>query len=186
VGNLTTAGNITAGQFIGNGSQLSGLVTSIVAGNGISVNSATGAVTVTANVAVTANTIVNGTSNVVIPSANGPVRIYANGISGTQAYFDDGVTSGGNINFSTPVGGYINVNLVKINGGQVTGVLSLAASEKITALGAGSGQTAPFNGTPATKTGTSTGAVGDICWDANYIFVCTAANTWKRVGLGAF
>ncbi len=28
-----------------------------------------------------------------------------------------------------------------------------------------------------------TGAAGEICWDANYIYVCTAANTWKRVAL---
>ena len=24
------------------------------------------------------------------------------------------------------------------------------------------------------------GTPGQICWDANYIYVCTAANTWKR------
>jgi hypothetical protein len=184
VGNLTTAGNVTGGYIKGNGSQLTSIVTSIVAGSGISVSAATGAVTVTATASGNANTIVNGTSNVSISSANGPVRIYANAFTGASAYFDDGTSSGGNINFTPGSGGYMNLNLVKILGGQVTGVTSLDASAKITAVG--TSQTAPFNGTPATKTGTSTGTIGDISWDANYIYVCTAANTWKRVALSTF
>jgi hypothetical protein len=36
---------------------------------------------------------------------------------------------------------------------------------------------------PQTKTATSTGLAGQICWDDNYIYVCTATNTWKRVAL---
>jgi hypothetical protein len=31
-----------------------------------------------------------------------------------------------------------------------------------------------------TKASTATGTPGQICWDANYIYVCTATNTWKR------
>lgn len=31
-----------------------------------------------------------------------------------------------------------------------------------------------------TKSSTATGTPGQICWDANYIYVCTASNTWKR------
>ena len=31
-----------------------------------------------------------------------------------------------------------------------------------------------------TKASNATGTVGQICWDANYIYVCTATNTWKR------
>ena len=30
---------------------------------------------------------------------------------------------------------------------------------------------------------TATGSAGQICWDADYIYVCTAANTWKRAQL---
>lgn len=36
---------------------------------------------------------------------------------------------------------------------------------------------------PQTKASTDPGHTGQICWDANYIYVCTAANTWKRVAL---
>lgn len=35
--------------------------------------------------------------------------------------------------------------------------------------------------TPASAT--DTGTAGDICWDANYLYVCTATNTWTRVAL---
>ena len=31
-----------------------------------------------------------------------------------------------------------------------------------------------------TKASNATGTVGQICWDSNYIYVCTATNTWKR------
>jgi hypothetical protein len=34
-----------------------------------------------------------------------------------------------------------------------------------------------------TKASNATGSVGEICWDATYIYVCTATNTWKRVAL---
>jgi len=34
-----------------------------------------------------------------------------------------------------------------------------------------------------TKASNATGTVGQICWDANYIYVCTATNTWKRSSL---
>jgi len=32
----------------------------------------------------------------------------------------------------------------------------------------------------------ATGAVGEICWDANYIYVCTTTNTWKRAALSTW
>jgi hypothetical protein len=35
--------------------------------------------------------------------------------------------------------------------------------------------------TPASAS--DTGNQGDICWDADYIYVCTATNTWKRATL---
>jgi len=39
------------------------------------------------------------------------------------------------------------------------------------------------------KTPASAGAAGnagDICWDADYIYVCTATNTWERVALASW
>jgi hypothetical protein len=40
--------------------------------------------------------------------------------------------------------------------------------------------------TSETPTGSGTGAAGQITWDADYIYVCTATNTWKRAALTAF
>jgi len=31
-----------------------------------------------------------------------------------------------------------------------------------------------------------TGAQGQIAWDSNYIYICTATNTWKRVAISAW
>jgi hypothetical protein len=33
---------------------------------------------------------------------------------------------------------------------------------------------------PTTKASNAAGTAGQMCWDANYIYVCTATNTWKR------
>jgi hypothetical protein len=38
--------------------------------------------------------------------------------------------------------------------------------------------------TPASAT--ATGTAGEICWDANYIYVCTATNTWKRTAISTW
>jgi hypothetical protein len=42
---------------------------------------------------------------------------------------------------------------------------------------------------PVTRTPASAGApgtLGDICWDANYIYVCVATDTWKRAGIATW
>ena len=38
--------------------------------------------------------------------------------------------------------------------------------------------------TPASAT--ATGATGEICWDASYIYVCTATNTWRRTAISSW
>jgi hypothetical protein len=38
--------------------------------------------------------------------------------------------------------------------------------------------------TPASAT--ATGTAGTVCWDASYIYVCTATNTWKRVAIATW
>ena len=41
--------------------------------------------------------------------------------------------------------------------------------------------------TPLTPASSSdTGVIGQIAWDTNYIYVCTATNTWKRAGLSTW
>ena len=38
--------------------------------------------------------------------------------------------------------------------------------------------------TPASAS--DTGTAGEICWDASYVYVCTATNTWKRAALSTW
>jgi hypothetical protein len=38
--------------------------------------------------------------------------------------------------------------------------------------------------TPASAS--DTGTAGEICWDADYIYVCTATNTWKRTAISTW
>ena len=38
--------------------------------------------------------------------------------------------------------------------------------------------------TPASAS--ATGTAGEICWDANYVYVCTATNTWKRSAISTW
>jgi hypothetical protein len=47
------------------------------------------------------------------------------------------------------------------------------------------GATGPIGltGPTAPITSTTTGTAGTIYWDASYIYVCTATNTWKRVAI---
>lgn len=43
-----------------------------------------------------------------------------------------------------------------------------------------------YLGASATPTGSSAGTAGQIAWDASYLYVCTATNTWKRAALSSF
>jgi hypothetical protein len=71
-GNITASGNVTGNYFFGNGSQLSGIVTSV-------------------------SNINNGTSNVAIGSANANVTVGVNGTGNVAVFADSGVTVAGNI-----------------------------------------------------------------------------------------
>ena len=75
-GNIIAAGNITGNYFIGNGSQLTG----ISAGSG--------------------NSISNGTSNVVIPTANGSIFLSDDGVPNAAVFSNGSFTMAGS--FATP------------------------------------------------------------------------------------
>lgn len=71
-----------------------------------------------------------------------------------------------------------------------TGTISTArlgtgtANSKVYLRGDGTWNTPIQSKTPANAT--DTGNVGEICWDANYIYVCVANNTWKRTALSSW
>lgn len=38
----------------------------------------------------------------------------------------------------------------------------------------------------APASASATGTAGEVRWDANYIYICTATNTWKRVAIATW
>jgi hypothetical protein len=96
-------------------------------------------------------------------TANPGVRIIVTGGGNPELRFDNNGGTAGLIRFDVSTGNLILFPYASPNGKVVISddVLNVSTSK-----------------TPAT--GTATGATGDIAWDANYIYVCTATNTWKR------
>ena len=77
--------------------------------------------------------------------------------------------------------------------GKVTPATALDVSGVITATPTAGTAGVDINGdmlrvrtarTPASAT--ATGNTGEICWDANYVYVCTATNTWRRSAISSW
>ena len=117
------------------------------------------------------------------------------GANATGAINIGGVGSTGNINIGRSSGAQ-TVNIATIaNASGVTKTLNIgtngaAGSTTNITIGATAGtSTTTLNGniimsktaTPASAT--ATGTAGTIVWDADYIYVCTATNAWKRTAI---
>jgi hypothetical protein len=63
----------------------------------------------------------------------------------------------------------------------VTGAIN--ATSTITTSGAISGSALTITSSYTPTSATSTGVAGQITWDANYVYVCIATNTWRRASL---
>jgi hypothetical protein len=211
---LSVTGTTTSGSYAGNGAGLSSIVTSITAGSGISVNATTGAITITATGGGgSGNSISNGTSNVSVPTANGVVTVSTNNVTaatfttyagsnvsgviklgvngaiqaGTMYLCNDTATLGSSPNITLEASSGNGVFAGRVQGASIYGTTLSAGTITVTngsAFTINSG--ALFTQAQTTKTGTGTGTVGQIVWDSNYIYVCTATNVWKRVVLSSF
>lgn len=62
-----------------------------------------------------------------------------------------------------------------------TATSSIANTRPILSLRDNGSIILPISRTPASST--DTGTVGEICWDANYIYVCTATDYWERTAI---
>jgi hypothetical protein len=82
--------------------------------------------------------------------------------------------------------GELNIRSTSASTNTTTGALRVAGGAGIAGdLHVGgqiNGLGAVQSGTPASATGTT----GQIRWDADYIYVCTATNTWKRVAISTW
>ena len=93
-GGITTTGNITANYFIGNGSQLTGIV------------------------ATTGSQVINGNSNINIPAAGSNIFVTVNGTSNVVTFANTGVYVAGTVSAT----GNIVGNYILGNGALLTGI----------------------------------------------------------------
>ena len=93
-----TNGNLSANFFVGNGSQLTGITTSLP--------------------------VANGVSNVNIPTASGNVNISVGGVSNVLVV----TTAGANITGTANVTGNVSANFFIGNGSQLTGIVAAAVA----------------------------------------------------------
>jgi hypothetical protein len=56
----------------------------------------------------------------------------------------------------------------------------------VSVLGILTGQTLIESNTHTPSSAADTGTTGQIAWDASFIYICTAPNTWKRVGIATW
>ena len=60
---------------------------------------------------------------------------------------------------------------------------AVAAIEGLTIA---SGKKLIVTGARTIASATTTGTEGEICWDANYIYICVGTDTWKRVAIATW
>ena len=109
------------------------------------------------------------TANGILVSINGTVQqpTYAYSVSGTTLTFTEAPTVTDQIDIRYLAVSQAGDNIFNTD-------VSITGNITVTGL---------YSSTPTTKTASSAGVAGQICWDANYIYVCTATNTWKRSAL---
>ena len=231
INTINVSNVITATKFLGDGSSLTGVVSSVspaftgvptaaTAANGtantqiattafvqnriLNINSLPNPLAITGNVTgasfLTAG-IVSATSNVTggnirtggVVSSTGNVIgaslltsgiVSASGnITGANLILTGLVTATGNIVGAAHIG-----TSATLTGNVSTGNLSASANIVATNITANSSMVlgGSLRAPLVTRTGSSTGVAGQIAWDNNYIYVCTATNVWKRASLSSF
>ena len=117
------------------------------------------------------------TGSAIILSTNGTTRgtIGLNGL-----VFASNATAVSSTNISIGSGAANTLSLNAPSGGSVATLV--AGTSKLTVTATAATLTVPIvtpTSTPASAT--ATGVAGQWAWDANYIYICTATNTWRRV-----
>lgn len=165
-------------------------VTSLTNGGGLSLSGSTGGITIT-NAGVTSITAGSGIS---VSGSTGSVTISATGGGGSGTFSaNDGSAASPSIFFtnSTNTGLYrAAAGVLGLSGGGVGNLLigstfvQTGTSAILNAFGGfrlgltGAGQ--------APATSSSTGSAGELRVDNDYIYVCIATNTWKRVAISTW
>lgn len=165
---LTVSGGITGSSVSVTGNITGGNIIGTVVGNISNAVYATTAGTVTTNAQPNITSV--GTLTTLSVTGNIATVGLIRGLT-VQA---TGNLVGGNANISTSVNTQ-SVNAANVSAGNIS-------ATRITTTGNVSvGNT--LSSLPQTKASNATGTTGQICWDSNYIYVCTATDTWKRASL---
>jgi len=144
------------------------------------------------NTALSTSTHYIGTTSITYNRASASQTLTGVSIDGNAGTVTDGVYTSGS--YSDPT--WLTISKSKVGLGSVenTALSTWAGSSNITTVGTLgslsvtnniSTVSGMFSAPLATKTSTSAGTAGQVAWDANYIYVCTATNIWKRVALTA-
>ena len=91
---------------------------------------------------------------------------------------------GGKVNIGDTTAGASNAGALVVAGGISAGNTGSAASYFGGAVTIAGTVIHTLSATPASAS--ATGTVGTMSWDASYIYICTAANTWKRVAIATW
>ena len=201
VGGISTlTGNVIVNSLTGSTSPASGALT-VAGGVGIGANLNTGgAVKVGAALTVADDTILNGALE-----ANGTVDITDTTGSTSPASGALTVAGGVGIAENLSMGGELTVDSITSNvgsglvilpaTGQNVNIQPSGVGSEVNITGSNIGITSGFKvantGTMAPPvSGTSTGVQGDIRWGTaagiTYLYICIAANTWRRAALSPF
>jgi len=131
-----------------------------------------GVITATGNLSA-GNAIING-----LVTATGNIRganVFSNGVFSTT----------GNAVASNVFANYVFSNGVVCAIGNIGAQGNISTSGSLTANG-NLRTFGTFIMTQVTRTSSSPGFPGQICWDTGYIYVCIASNVWRRVPLSNF
>ena len=69
---------------------------------------------------------------------------------------------------------------------EATGLLAVSSGANITGLLDIKNDIVRLQLTKTPTSASDTGTTGDICWDASYVYVCIATDTWKRAGISTW
>lgn len=185
-GTITNWSNVLPSWAIAN--VRSNLSVTSTGDSSLAYNNATGAFTYTGSNATQVRSYFSPGTGVTY-TANGQISIGQNVATTSSVVFDS--ITGSNLTLNTLVANAVlytssTGNVVSSESdftyNAVTNTLTVGKLVSVGEIEAGT----LFKSNITTKTGTSTGTQGQICWDANYIYVCTSTNVWKRIVLTAF
>jgi hypothetical protein len=123
-------------------------------------------------------------------NGNADVEIFSTGTTGSsRLFFADTAAQSGSIIYNHSDNSFAFAT----NGGGERGRLDSSGRLLVNTSSDSGGALLQVNGnrvriatakTPASAS--DTGTTGEICWDADYIYVCTATNTWKRTAIATW